>query len=542
MSRATDTILPNLIFKARKPRLMTDRAGFRSRPPYQIGFPLIAVASFLLYALGVLTLHQDRAPGWAVEAQGPIPVAVSYLIYRTPLGATEDNVATRFLHPNGTSVQDILATAATGSIPRGAVDPYWYDGLGAGENLFATAAMGMFGISISSLVLFYLAVVGISVFAFVLRYQDKRLIVVPLYFLALTVMLLTPLSTSANAVDQMPIGGQRYFVLAVFLPALYIFFEIIERSEATDRGRRILNSLLLFTQGLLLFGALLVRSSTSYVLGLLLGILIWQMYRARRERDGLGPLVRKSAIVAAAFGLWAVFVVTALPAYVHTGRVFSVFWHRAFISFALHPDWPFGDLRQVYNCTQYIPTGLDRTASDGNGQCVWFAYPANATRPPNEVATGLYGGEYERVLRNAYFYVLVHYPRHALELYLFYKSEYIKNVLVAAWQSLFELIRAPVAKSLFVIATTQLALFIAFIIAGAIGDSVVIDRRLLIFPILFLCSLAPLYVAWAVLWTSSDTIFLMYSCLVLASSLVVQFAIKALISAAVTLRSTAMSK
>ena len=43
----------------------------------QVLLALMVVASFFLYAFGVLTLRQDRVPGWIVEAEGPIPSAVS---------------------------------------------------------------------------------------------------------------------------------------------------------------------------------------------------------------------------------------------------------------------------------------------------------------------------------------------------------------------------------------------------------------------------------------------------------------------------------
>src|SRR5215475_16143006 len=55
-------------------------------------FVLIAVASFLLYALGVLALHQDKMPGWDLEAEGSLPVAISHLVYGAPLGAADQNV------------------------------------------------------------------------------------------------------------------------------------------------------------------------------------------------------------------------------------------------------------------------------------------------------------------------------------------------------------------------------------------------------------------------------------------------------------------
>ena len=476
----------------------------------------MAVASFLLYALGVLTLHQDRAPGWALEAAGALPVAVSYLVYGTPLGAMDDNVLQSFLQPAGKSVQDVLATAAAGSIQHGAVDLYSLDGTGSGINLFATAAMCLFGAGISSLVRFYLVLIGISAVAFVLRYQDKRLFVVPLYFFVLTVMLLTPLCASADAASQMPIGGQRYFALAPFLPVLHIFFELIDRSDTPGLKRRIANRLLLLVQAILLFGALLVRSSTGYLLGALLCVLMWQLYEGRKQRTEMISPLRSAAIVAAAFAFCAVIVVAALPAYQQSGRLLGNFWHRAFATLAADPDWPYGDLRTVYDCTQYIPEGLNNKNFDRNGHCIWWIYPPNAKRSASEIMSGTYGREYETAVRNAYFYVLVHYPKQIFRLYFYIKSQMIERVLWHAWKYPFAVDREPAARNLFVIAAAQLILFAAFVISIAAAGLAIVDRRLVIFPVFFLFSLIPLYVAYANFWTTADTVFLMYACLVLA--------------------------
>ena len=490
----------------------------------------MAIASFLLYALGVLALHQDRAPGWALEAAGAIPVAVSYVAYGTPLGAMDDNVMRSFLQPDGKSVQDVLAAAATGAIPPGAVDMYSIDGTGAGTDLFATAAMRLFGINLSSLVRFYLVLIGASVVAFVLRFQDQSLLVVALYFFALTVMLLTPLCTSAGAVDQMPIGGQRYFVMAPFLPALHIFFEIIERADTAGFKRRIANYLLLLVQAMLLFGALLVRSSTGYLLGALLFALIWRLYQERKRRIEMMSLLRKASIVAAVFVFCAVIAVAALPAYSKTGRLFGNFWHRAFATLAVDPNWPYGDLRTVYDCTKYIPEGLSGQNADRNGHCVWWVYPPNARRSDGEVINGTYGREYEIAVRNAYFYVLVHYPKQVFNLYYHIKSRMIGEILVGAWNYLFAVGRAQVSGSLFAILAAQLLLFVAFVISVAAAGLTVVDRRMIIFPVFFTLSLAPLYVAAASSWTTADTVFLMYACLILTVLLAMQLMAKMLAS------------
>jgi hypothetical protein len=483
---------------------------------------LLCVGSFVLYALAVLVLHQERAVGWNIEVQGPIPSALSHLLYRTPLGAVDSALLEKFIHPEGASVQDIIAAAVAGSIPRGATIPYTLDGNGAAANLFGTLAMWTFGPRISSLILFYLTFVGISALAFVCRYRDQRLIVVPLYFLVVTIMLLTPLSTSNVGVDQNAIGGIRYFVLAALLPALHIYFELLDRSVPMSRGVWIRNSILLFIQGLLFFAAFFERSSIGYLIGTFVLALAWRLYRDRIERSQLVALASKTAMVAVPFAVWAIVIVTAMPAYVHSGRVFGVFWHRAFVSLSDDPQWPFGDLNKVYACTKDIPEGLSRGQQDRNAQCVWVAYPPNRNRPQIDLSREIYDGNYERVVRNAFFYVVTHYPRQTFDLYFHVKPQQIEETLLDAWNFLLQLPQAPVAKREFLLVAGQSMLFVIFAISAAFAGWMPVNRLMVVFPLLFLLSLAPRLAAWASWMTGADLIFLMYSCLILGAVLAVQ--------------------
>jgi hypothetical protein len=490
---------------------------------------LLALASFVLYAAGVVMLHQNRAPGWSLEASGALPAAVSHWVYGTPFGAMEHDVWLKFEHPGDASVQDVLAMAASKSIPPGLVDSTTLDGGGAGTNVFVTIATGLFGIKLSSLVKLYLVIVGVSAVAFMLRFPDRRLFALLLYFLVATVMLLTPLGSSDLAVDQTPIGGQRYFVMAAILSALYIFFEIIDRGAGAGSRRTLANAALLLLQALLLFGALLVRSSAGYLLGVLFVVWLWRLYRERRQPDQRRTLLRTGAVVAAAFGVYCVFAATALSAYVHNGRIFGNVWHRAFISFIFHPDWPFGNLRQVYDCTRYIPEGLNRQNMDRNGHCVWLVYPPNATRPLGDVIAGTYDGEYEKALRQAFFYVASHYPRQTFELYAIYKTALVENTMQLARHALFKLYRAPVAKAFFALAAAQLLVFVAFMVAVARVERTVVDPPLVIFALFFVASIPPLYVAWSTLATATDMIFLLYSSALLGALLLVQFVVQAVL-------------
>jgi hypothetical protein len=124
--------------------------------------------------------------------------------------------------------------------------------------------------------------------------------------------------------------------------------------------------------------------------------------------------------------------------------------------------------------------------------------------------------------------VVTHYPRQTFELYAYVKSGIIKNVLVTAWDSLLRLSSARVPKTLFGIIAAQGLVFIAFVLALTAVGRPILDRRMLIFPAFFVASLSPLYVAWAVFWTSTDTICLFYCCIVLGILLLAQLAAKAI--------------
>jgi hypothetical protein len=124
--------------------------------------------------------------------------------------------------------------------------------------------------------------------------------------------------------------------------------------------------------------------------------------------------------------------------------------------------------------------------------------------------------------------VLFHYPKQMFNLYVHIKSRMIEHVLTQAWNYLFALGRAPVSGNLFAIAAAQSVLFVSFIISVTAAGMTVVDRRLIIFPVFFVFSMAPLYVAAANSSTTADTVFLMYACLVLAILLAMQLAVKAL--------------
>lgn len=477
----------------------------------------LSALAFLLYAAGVLALHQDRTIDWGNETAAAVPAAISHLIYGTPVGAMDSNVRSTFWRIKGeTSIDEAIRKVADGSVPKGILEPWAADGTGAGTTLFATFSMWLFGMYMSSFVYFFLGVVGISTTAFILRFRDARLFSVPLYFFVLSVMLLTPLCASPEVAREAPIGGNRYFSLAAILPTLHIWFEILERSPSQSH---VIRYTLLFLQAVVLFAVLLVRSSALLLLLPIVGAIIWQL----GNRRAIARIIAYAGCIAAAGLLWAYIVVMTMPAYAESGRVFGNFWHRAFVGFSFHPEWPFGNLTQVFDCTKHFPQGL-AAGYDASGHCAWFSHPSGDNQSPAEAALTLYGREYERVLRNAFFTVVSNYPKQTLELFTVIKGKMVWNTMTAALDDLSKLRESAVFQSLFWIVGAQAAVFAAFVIGGLLRGALV-GWWAIILPLLFVLSLVPLHVAWSNRATSSDAVFLFYVSIALLITFGLQTAI-----------------
>jgi hypothetical protein len=484
---------------------------------------ILAAASFLLYAIAAIVAFYRMPTSWVPEYALSIPSAISNVVYGLQLGLTDSNVLAEFDATFGAegvtpaSVEKAVAVAARGDLGRGTALTTT-DGIGIGQVLFIDLAMRLFGPRLSSILYCFLLFMGLSTLAFIGRYRDDRLIFVPVQFVALTCMLLTPLFTQPLFRDEASIGGNRFFGILGILPALHVFFEFADVAGPTRDGAW-KSWISLGTQTFILVLVLLVRSANAYMVAPAICAALFSVRRSRDNPAERQQLYRKFANTAILGIVFTSILIACVPNYVKSGRIGGILWHRAFVSFVMHPEWPFGNLRDVYQCTKYIPEGLQRGGnSDRNGHCVWFAYLPNQTRPLGEVQNGTYGPEYETVLRRAVFYVIFSYPRQALQLYLYYKPIRILHTLRAALDWQFE--RVP--PSILLLAVFQLALFLWFVVASAVKVPFSAAKTLGVLALFFLFSIAPPLVAWASLWTSADLIFYMYAAFALAFAFLVQ--------------------
>src|SRR5262249_18508857 len=162
--------------------------------------------------------------------------------------------------------------------------------------------------------------------------------------------------------------------------------------------------------------------------------------------------------------------------------------------------WPFGNLREVYDCTKFIPQGLNRKNADDNGMCVGWAYPPNHTKPQGELVEKVYGPEDQSVMRSALFDVIRSYPRQTFQIYFYYKPMAVWHTLQRGVDIEWRAFSAPVLG----LVALQILLFLAFTIHGALAGSPEATWRLGVIPILFVLSLPSQFVAWSSLHTGVD--------------------------------------
>jgi len=477
--------------------------------------PSLSFLSFLLYAAAALIAVHEHPSAWALEHDDSLPTAISHAVYGTRIGIYDSNVRAVFRELNRTgltpqSLQNAVEVASRGDIPRGSTT-LANDGTGAGQPLFMGIAAALFGPHLSSFPILFLLLMGIATLAFIARFDDDRLFMVPLTFTALSIMLLTPLLSDQAVLDQAPIGGNRFFGMLGVLPALHLYFDMREEPPGTSSRRSWLSGV----QIALLVLVMLTRSSSAYLLGLLaLGAFV--RWHSTRKDPGRRLVfwreMRRLAIVAL---VSQTIMVALVYDYLLYGRVFANVWHRAFVSLSLHPEWPFGNLREVYDCTEYIPEGLTRRHHDVNGECVWFAV---GNRPASQLAEGVFGHAYEATLRNALFSVIRSYPRQAFELYFYYKPimlwETLKRGVDIEWRAFSPPVLGLVAL--------QILLFLAFTMRGALAGMPEATWRLGVVPVLFLLSLPSQFLAWSSLHTAVDVIFWMYCLIAVAVALIMQ--------------------
>ena len=444
-----------------------------------------ALVCFVVFVLAAAELHQDRVDHFAVEEADPIPAALSHVLYGAPIGLVDTGLLQYFMTTHGQS-----AAAAVDEAARNAVPTHdWRvpaDGSGIGPPLSATLAFMLFGPHARSILWQFLALLGISTLSYVMRFRHERLWVAPVYLGGLTLWLLTMGGGGPLSINQAPLGGMRSYILIAILPVVHWCFELVA-AEAASWREALTRGVLLAPQVAIFGFTIVVRySPIAFVPAVIMSALLAVRY-GTAKRAGLLSLLPLAALLACVYGLFPL----SFPEQAQSGRLQSVVWHRAVVSLSINPAWPFPGLQDRYKCP-LIPGALAHRGKDSIGHCVWFAAPMNQSLPVAEVAAGLYGADYERTMRDAFFDIAAHYPFETLATFLYYKPYWMIDQTLKAlapWP------KAPTPVA--VLAAIEMLLLVGFLaIAPPPERGVKLRAAKMIAAAIVLCALIPHLEAW----------------------------------------------
>jgi hypothetical protein len=296
------------------------------------------------------------------------------------------------------------------------------------------------------------------------------------------------------------------------VPAFHLVLELADREWQADQAWR-LHAFLLTVQVIILVLAILVRGSAAYVVGPILLVGLLRAWKNRHDHAHLRLLRREACVIVLVGVVFVGSLLLALPRdYVRDGHLAATteFWHRAVVSLGVNPAWPFGNLHEIYDCSNGgIPEGLTAGPRDRNGHCIWWHYLGTHSVPTGMGTSELYGSRYEAAMRAAFFDVARLYPREVLATIFYYKP-------MELFRSMEYVTLNPVVHSL-ILMVFILAAFINFlgflVIAGGSSTGLIL-ARLIGLGALFGISCIPSYlVAWAEPQTTADLLFYCLFCI-----------------------------
>lgn len=468
----------------------------RVRAYHAVAAVVATVIAFLVYASLVRAIHPTQDTAFIPE-RSSLAAAASNVNYGAPLGMVHAGVLRRFFEELN-SIDRVLAEAAEMKIRPEGLDTNTRDGNGIGYILVSRFAFKHFGTRMSSVVKAMLLLMALSATAFLYRFRDRRALVVVAYFGALTFMLFTPLAWHPNYVKEIPIGGIRYFSLVGVLPAFHLLFEL---GDARPLNWRTPEVIPFYVQAVVLLTAILVRNSAGAMVAALAigsGFCLW---RFRRDGASAKRVLGKLGILMVAGTLFVSVLMMAFSrGYLAEGRFTETVWHRVFVSLGMSPAWPFGNLRETYDCSEAIPGGLVAGPDDINGQCVFLANIARHGIMPDKTIAN-YGRQYDASLREEFFNILRAYPVEVLSTFAYHKP---LALLRTVGTSLHVEI-PPVASASPLLLAASLANFIVLgIVLGGRSREDDGFSPLGATALFIACSMLPLIAVWGAPHTSAD--------------------------------------
>jgi hypothetical protein len=457
----------------------------------------------LIYAATVVALPQVRDNSYPCE-RSSIAAAVTNVLYGQRVGTVYSGILDLYLKSFDVPLEKLLRdTPGIGSDhptpPAGYLMKTTGDGNGVGYLVVASAAFRVFGLHAWALPLAMLILMVVSAALFLRRHSGALAGVVTTYFAALTVMLFTPLMTVPAYASNIPVAGIRYFSLLTVLPAIHILLDILD-GRPTQSAELRWQNIMLAAQAAILVMAILVRGSMTAVIAAIVVVMCIIAWRHRGGSGRVRPLRRKATVMGlTALGLVVAIALWVPDNYIKQGRFGTVIWHRITLSLGIDEAFPYPGVKEMFPCEKYIPEGILPGTPDRNGHCMWLAYVVEHHIPIDTIATQTYGGNYEAVLRDAFFRIAWRYPREVLKTFLIVKPAYI-----------FWSVRTSLAFDLSGFSPLTIGLLLASLVVflvNAIAAALPLSRLPRIAGVTALCgvcTLPPVIAVWAFPTTGAD--------------------------------------
>ena len=458
----------------------------------------MVAAAFFVYALGVLTLHAGQRNEFVPE-RSSIAAAASNMFYGASFGQVYGGVLTQFLDL-GVPLETSLERVRRQQVEKLDLFGSTWDGNGIGYNLVISVSFRLFGPQMSSAVYFMLALMAISAVALVWRFRVRGAVVAVLYFTTLTVMLFTPTVWHQPYALNMTIGGIRYFSLVAVLPGFHLLLELADARQ--KEARLTAKFLTMSLQTLILVLAVLVRNSAAIVI-VAIGF-VWLVLECKNCRRFIEifRLATNAICMTIVTLIFVSFLLHLVPRdYMSAGRFTETIWHRVFVSLGTSPEWPFGNVHDLYDCRRDIPEGIVSGTEDRNGHCVWRAYAIHHGISGDSVGQLTYGRLYDAALREAFFNVARAYPAQTIKAFVYYKP-------LLMFQSIgenFELRLTQAAPRMLLLLAASLCNFLAF---ALVASTVVLWSEVKIIAgatvALAVFITIPYFIVWAMPHTNGD--------------------------------------
>ena len=386
------------------------------------------LANVLLILMTVWMFHwlatageQLEWPDAPVEMRS-IAIALSEVYHGSKQHVGYENLYSEMEKAKGISMDKRLAKASKWSPALGETPTFFLrDGLGHGYIEYAKLAFRLFGANCAALYLLYAILFSTSIILCIYRFHN-RLEVIGLLLLTVTcmhVILSQGWIFPLKEFDR--IYCIRFLSSLAIIPGLCLCFIVMDDTQFSW------NSLICVIGQAAILGFVCQIRETAYMVVVAIlccAFISWLWNRKYHSPERVRSIAYYVAtVIILIFFINTYSYLSMSWKYRNEYGTKTVVWHRLFISLGANPKWPLPQLKAQAKCPG-IEKGMIPGIMDINAQYQFCSYLISKGRnSPQEFIYLLYSKEYENVIRNAFFQIILDHPIFVAETFFIYKPK-----------------------------------------------------------------------------------------------------------------------